>query len=107
MKPHMKIGGRYNWRGQEERLVYLGKDWSGNCYWHQFALTSKPDEVWCEVIAADLEHFEETSTETTVDTKQAQVVKPAFRLSPRQERKQRKAAKRATQAAHAAQGGAA
>lgn len=105
MKPHMKIGGRYNWRGQEERLVYLGKNWSGNGYWHQFALTSKPDEVWCEVLDADLEYFEETSTEPAMDTQQEQVVKPAFRLSPRQERKQRKAAKRATQAAIDAQGG--
>lgn len=60
MKPRMEIGGHYNWRNQPERLVYLGKNWSGNGYWHQFALTSKPTEVWCEVVDADLESFEET-----------------------------------------------
>ena len=106
MKPHMKIGGRYNWRGQEERLVYLGKNWSGNGYWHQFALTSNPDEVWCETLDFELESFEETSTEPTKRAQPARRIQPdLLRLSPRQERKQRKAAKRATKAARAAQWG--
>lgn len=56
----MKIGGRYNWRYQPERLVYLGYNWSGNGYWHQFALVSAPDKVWCEVQPYELERFEET-----------------------------------------------
>lgn len=55
-----KIGGRYNWVYQPERLIYLGYNWSGNGKWHQFALVDKPNEVWCEVQPEDLESFEET-----------------------------------------------
>jgi hypothetical protein len=55
------VGQRYNWIGQPERLVYLGRNFSGNGYWHQFA---KVDDtagcVWCEVVDADLCMFEET-----------------------------------------------
>lgn len=57
----MKRGGRYNWRGQAERLIYLGRNWSGNGYWHQFALVSQPSRVWCEVLDSDLASFEESS----------------------------------------------
>ncbi len=57
------IGGKYNWKGQLERLVYLGHNWSGNGYWHQFAMVGTPDVVWCEVLTADLMHFEETTEE--------------------------------------------
>ena len=53
------IGGKYNWRHQKERLVYLGIGVS-NGLWHQFALVDSPNDVWCEVREADLEHFEET-----------------------------------------------
>lgn len=60
----MKIGGRYNWKGQPERLIYLGKNWSGNGYWHQFAKVESPDEVWCEVLDDQLDSFEETGNET-------------------------------------------
>lgn len=56
------IGGRYNWIGQPERLVYLGHNWSGNGYWHQFAKVDAPNKVWCEVQTSDLERFEETKT---------------------------------------------
>ena len=52
--------GKYNWIGQPERLIYLGKKFSGNGYWHQFALVENPREVWCEVKGDQLEHFEET-----------------------------------------------
>lgn len=59
----LKIGGRYNWKHQEERLVYMGVEhYPGNGMWHQFALVDKPDECWCEVRASDLEHFEETDS---------------------------------------------
>lgn len=104
MQPdQMKIGGRYNWRNQPERLVYLGKNWSGNGYWHQFALTSKPEEVWCEVLDGDLERFEETVPR--IDISRALIERDEMRkkperqefpeLSARQARKARKAAKRA------------
>lgn len=54
----MHIGGRYNWRNQPERLIYLGKNWSGNGYWHQFAKVESPSIVWCEVLDEDLTMFE-------------------------------------------------
>jgi hypothetical protein len=53
-------GRRYNWRGQPERLVYLGKNWSGNGYWHQFEKLGEPGRVWCEVLDADLHMLEAT-----------------------------------------------
>jgi hypothetical protein len=38
----MKINGRYNWKNQPERLVYVGKKGA----WHQFELLEKHGEVW-------------------------------------------------------------
>lgn len=52
----LKVGGKYNWKNQPERLVYLGK--AG--VWYQFAKTETPDVIWCEVLAQDLHMFEET-----------------------------------------------
>jgi len=52
-----KIGGKYNWIGQAERLIYLGK----NGYWHQFAKIESPSTVWCEVLDEDLHMLEETN----------------------------------------------
>lgn len=57
---NMVIGGRYNWKYQPERLIYLGDNFSGNGYWHQFALVENPTEVWCEVKGCDLVMIEET-----------------------------------------------
>ena len=58
---NLVIGGKYNWRHQKERLIYIGHDYS-NGLWHQFTLVGSPNnDVWCEVREADLEHFEETS----------------------------------------------
>jgi hypothetical protein len=57
------IGNKYNWKNQAERLVYLGCNWSGNGYWHQFAKIDSPDIVWCEVLDNQLGHFEETEPE--------------------------------------------
>lgn len=54
------LGGRYNWKHQPERLVYLGYNLSGNGRWHQFAKVEYPTVVWCEVLTRDLEMFEET-----------------------------------------------
>lgn len=52
----MKRGGRYNWKYQPDRLIYLGKRGS----WHQFKKIGDPREVWCEVLDADLHMLEET-----------------------------------------------
>jgi hypothetical protein len=52
----MKRGGRYNWKNQSDRLIYLRK--SGN--WHQFKKIGDPREVWCEVSDGYLHMLEET-----------------------------------------------
>ena len=51
----LEKGKRYNWVGQKERLVYLGRHRS----WHQFALVGTTD-VWCEVLESDMHMLEET-----------------------------------------------
>ncbi len=56
----MKRGGRYNWKGQPDRLIYLGRNWSGNGYWHQFEKIGDERPVWCEVVDTDLHMLEET-----------------------------------------------
>lgn len=58
----LRVGGRYNWKYQEERLTYMGsKMYHGDPRgWYQFALVEEPGEVWCEVTAADLHMLEET-----------------------------------------------
>jgi hypothetical protein len=56
----MKIGGRYNWQNQPERLIYLGVGTGGSRGWHQFAKTESPTVVWCDVLESDLRMLEET-----------------------------------------------
>ena len=56
----MELLGRYNWKNQPERLIYLGRKWSGNGFWHRFSLVDKPNEVWCEVLHTDLHMIEKT-----------------------------------------------
>jgi hypothetical protein len=53
-----RIGGRYNWKGQTERLVFIGRNWSGN--WNQFERVGEPGVIWCEVLDSDLHMLEET-----------------------------------------------
>ena len=57
----MVVGGKYNWKGQAERLVYLGRNPSGNGYWNQFAKIDSPFIVWCEVLDSDLHMLEATT----------------------------------------------
>ena len=56
------IGGLYSWKGQPERLVYMGaKRYPGDPRtWHQFAKVETPEVCWSEVLTADLASFEET-----------------------------------------------
>ena len=58
----LKINGRYNWKNQPERLVYLGKvqNHSQCPGWFQFARVNAPNHRWCEVREYDLASFEET-----------------------------------------------
>lgn len=55
----LKPGGKYNWKGQPERLVYWRK-FNG---WHQFRKIGDPREVWCEVLDEDLHMLEETAAQ--------------------------------------------
>lgn len=57
------IGGRYHWRNQPERLVYMGVGTGGSSGWHQFALVSNPNEVWSEVHPNDLHYIIPTEEE--------------------------------------------
>lgn len=60
----LKIGGRYNWRNQPERLIYVGRNMSpGQSRWHQFEKVGKPGDVWCEVHDGDLHMIEATPQE--------------------------------------------
>lgn len=56
----LKIGGRYNWKNQPERLKYTGMCEPRNGRWHQFEKVDEPGVVWCEVLSADLHMLEET-----------------------------------------------
>jgi len=55
---NFKIGDNCNWKNQPERLIYLGFNYSGNGYWHQFAKIDNPKVVWCEVLPEDLKMLE-------------------------------------------------
>lgn len=48
-----------HFRNQPVRLKYMGKNWSGNGYWHQFERVGKQG-VWCELQDADLAMIELT-----------------------------------------------
>ncbi len=52
----MVVGNLYRFKGQSEVLEYLGHNWSGNGYWHQFQLNG---EVWAELTTSDLWMMEE------------------------------------------------
>ena len=54
----LEIGGKYNWKSQPERLVYIGRDWTGR--WHRFAKIENPNLIWCEVLQEDLRMMEDT-----------------------------------------------
>lgn len=56
----LKVGNRYNWINQAERLVYMGLCEPRNGRWHQFAKVDTPNVVWCEVHPSDLHRIEET-----------------------------------------------
>ena len=61
--PELLVGGKYNFKDQPERLVYLGNNFSGNGYWHQFAKVEEPVVVWSEMQDSDLTLLEVTKEE--------------------------------------------
>lgn len=54
----LKKGNKYIFRHQSDVLVYLGRNWSGNGWWHQFAKVEEPTIVWSELSAPDLHLIE-------------------------------------------------
>lgn len=64
-KEDLNIYGRYNWKGQLDRLLYVGtRHYRGDPRtWYQFTLVDQPEKVWCEVLESDLDHIEETQPE--------------------------------------------
>jgi hypothetical protein len=59
------VGNKYKWQHTAQILVYLGENWSGNGYWHQFAKEDDLDKVWCEVRKSELHLFQEVVGETS------------------------------------------
>lgn len=59
----IKRCGRYNFKGQPERLIYLRKV-DG---WHQFKRIDCTREVWCELTDAGLHMLEETNERTRMN----------------------------------------
>lgn len=57
----MIIGNVYKFKHSIDTpdLVYLGYNWSGNGFWHQFAKASSPLTVWSEILEDDLWMVEE------------------------------------------------
>ena len=58
----LKVGGRYNWIGQPERLVFMGRTLYLNGFWYQFAKVETPEVCWCEVRIEQLAQVEETKS---------------------------------------------
>lgn len=52
-KDDLKISRVYNFKNQSERLIYMGYNFSGNGYWHQFEKLGSVG-VWCEILDSDL-----------------------------------------------------
>ncbi len=68
----MQKGKLYRFRhsGVQEpsALVYIGHNWSGDGYWHQFTLVGE-HKVWSELPTSSLDLIEELPTEVEdVDT---------------------------------------
>ncbi|MCB1710986.1 MAG: hypothetical protein KDH96_00455 [Candidatus Riesia sp.] len=49
----LTVGQFYRFKCANEKLVYLGYNYSGNGFWHQFALIDKPKVVWAEILESD------------------------------------------------------
>ena len=55
----MNKGNTYRFRYQESpNLTYIGYNWSGNGYWHQFTKVGE-HKVWSELKPSDLHMIEE------------------------------------------------
>ena len=63
----MVIGEEYNFCRQEERLIYIGNNFSGNGLWHQLEKISERGIVWAELQSGDLCLIELTAKESNND----------------------------------------
>lgn len=59
----MILHEEYNFKHQQEKLKYVGYNFSGNGYWHQFELISEPNVIWSEMQDSDLQMIELTRKE--------------------------------------------
>lgn len=64
----LEKGGRYRWKNQPERLIYLGRArYPGDSRpWYQFAKVEQPDVVWSEVMEYELRFLKETNENVLV-----------------------------------------
>lgn len=64
-KENLLIGNSYNWKCDDNiELIYIGYNFSGNGYWHQFKRADNIDgPIWCEVKTDDLDLMEEYKNE--------------------------------------------
>jgi hypothetical protein len=53
----LNIGGRYNFKLQPERLMYVGNFGP----WHQFTKIGDSASVWCELLSPEICLLEETA----------------------------------------------
>jgi len=59
----LKKGQFYRYIGDDTKLKYIGKNWSGNGYWHQFYGAREDGVVWSVLSDADLHMIEEWKDE--------------------------------------------
>ncbi len=53
----LQIGGKYKFSHDNVKLNYIGFNFSGNGYWHQFEKEGEQG-VWCELLDTDLQLLE-------------------------------------------------
>ena len=83
----LQIGGRYNWKNQAERLVYVGMCEPRNGRWHQFEKIDKPGEVWCEVHPTDISKIEVSKQEPMVTLGELKIIDIVIAIKAREDGK--------------------
>jgi len=62
MNVTIEPGEKCNFINQPERLIYIGRVWSGNGYWNQFKKVGE-NTVWSELQDSDMDMIEKTGVE--------------------------------------------
>lgn len=80
MEIKLQRGGKYRFKYKSEAnlepITYIGHNWSGNGYWHQF---EKNGKIWCELRDSDLDLIE--PVEEIKLTKENKMDKPNIDLT--------------------------